>query len=138
MSMELHAFLRSSNMPTRDDWQERIGELGFPIELDREMDIGNDMGFSPCNVNGKVSGFEIYFEDAKDVLKHYPECAKSVGDRNRCITFRWGGDLIECGCTLVASAALAGSYDAVVYSPYEKAVLSADKLASDAIPCFEC
>lgn len=138
MSLELHAFLRSSNMPTRDGWQEQIGELGFSIELDREMDIGNDRGFSPCSVNGQVSGFEIYFEDAKDVVKLCPEIADSLGDRDRCISFRWGGDLVECGCALVASAALASAYDAVVYSPDEQAAVPAEKLASEAKDCFEC
>ena len=137
MSLEQHAFVRRSNMPTREDWQARISELGFGVELDPEMKVGDDKGFSPCTIKGQASGFEIYFESPEEVLASYPDIRESISDRDCCVTFRWGGDLLECVCVLVVSAALAKFFDAVVYYPHDAIFYSPDELLAEATSCLE-
>src|SRR5258707_8333657 len=106
MSIEMHVFLSRARVPDRPSWQAAIGSLEIPFELNASLDPFNDKGFSPSKIRGVDSGFEVYFEPSREVLKSYPEMVKSVGDRDWCISFRWGGDMNECACALAASAAL--------------------------------
>jgi len=137
MSLELHVFIRAGEMPARDSWQAKIRELGFPVELDPEMKVGSDEGFSPCTVKGQASGFEISFESSKELLDDYPNIRTSVRDRDACITFRWGGDMLECACVMAATAALAGLCDAVSYYPDDDILYSPHELVTEANTCLD-
>ncbi len=117
MSLEMHVFLAKSKVPDRSAWQTAVETFGIPFELYPALDPIRDSGFSPSKIKGLDSGFEIYSYPAEDVLAAYPEISKSIGDRDWCISFRWGGDMNECVCALTASAALMKSSDAIAYSP---------------------
>ena len=115
MSLELYAFLDS--LPDRAAWQAAIDQIGIDLKLDPELDLAKDSGFSPCEIKGCRSGFEILVEKAADVLAVYPSAAPAVGDRGWVVSFRWGGDLAEGACVAGASHALIRSFGAVVYYP---------------------
>ena len=66
MSLELYAFLDS--LPDRAAWQAAIDQIGIDLKLDPELDLAKDSGFSPCEIKGCRSGFEILVEKAADVL----------------------------------------------------------------------
>ena len=46
MSMELYAFIAS--LPDRDSWQAKIDDAGLDLQLDPDLDLSRDSGFSPC------------------------------------------------------------------------------------------
>jgi hypothetical protein len=112
--------------------QSAVDSLGFDCKIDNSYTPFVSVGFLPCTLNGQQSGFEIFFEDSAQVLKDFPHLAAQVGDRSTAVTFRWGGDMAECACVLVVSAALAKSFDAIVHYQDDDLVYSDDQLLEEA------
>jgi hypothetical protein len=137
MSLELHVFMKRESVPDRRRWQASIDALGLPLILYADLNLAKDTGFSPCKINGEDSGFEIFPNDeAKKLLSAYPHITSVVGDRDYVISFRWGGDLRECGCVFAAAAALVKSVDAVAYYPDDDIVYEMPRLLEEARQCF--
>lgn len=111
MANEQFAFLKSSDVPTCDQWQQAIGRAGFDLKLDPELQPRTNVGFVPCKLNGSEAGVEMYFDDSSEFMAPFGAIA---GDRDCCISFRWGGSMVECACAMIASYALAESFGAVV------------------------
>ena len=125
MAVELHIFMQDSRVPSRDTWQQAIEQLGFPAVLDASLDVGSDTGFSPTSFRGQSTGFEFYLEPAADILSSYSHIAPRVGSRDKCATFRWGGDIMECGAALSAASALAHVADGIYFYPDDDIIYDA-------------
>jgi hypothetical protein len=136
MSLEMRVFLDRGKIPNRASWQAVVGSLGIPFELDPDRDPIHDSGFSPSKIKGLDSGFEICSEPAEGFLEDQAELARRVGDRDWCISFRWGGDLNECACVLAASAALVKLCDAVAYYPDDNLTYDLNGLLEEAKRCL--
>ncbi len=128
MSQELHVFMQDSRIPSRDAWQLAMERLGFTATLDAPFDLRSDSGFRPATFKGQSTGFEFYLETAADVLSNYPHIASTVGDRDKCATFRWGGDLNECAAGLSAAAALVNLADGIYYYPDDGILYDAEQV----------
>ena len=126
MSIELHIFLHDSRVPSRDAWQRAIDELSFPVVLDTALNVREQTGFLPTIYAGQSTGFEFYLESSQDILSSYSHIAESVGDREKCATFRWGGDLTEMAAALSVAAALTQLVDGVYYYPNDDIVYGRD------------
>lgn len=111
ISNEKYAFLKSSDVPTRDQLQQAIDRTGFNLALDPEYQPRTNHGFVLCSLQGIDSGVEMYFDDSDEFIS---SCRDLAQDRDCCISFRWGGDLLECACAMVVSVALAEAYGAIV------------------------
>src|SRR5712691_7634089 len=96
MSLELHIFVQDSRVPSRDAWQQAIEQLGFSTVLEQSLDLRRDKGFRPTTYKGRSTGFEFSLEPAADILASYSHITQQVGNRDKCATFRWGGDMTEC------------------------------------------
>jgi len=127
MSIELHIFIHDARVPTRESWQRAIETLGFPTVLDETLDVHKQTGFSPAGYAGQSTGFEFAVEPADNVLSYYPHIADRVGDREKCATFTWGGDLTEMAAALSAAAALTKLCDGIYYNPQDDIVYRADE-----------
>lgn len=132
MSLEQHAFLRRCSVPSREAWQTAILRLGFDMQLGPNLNPFEDSGFLPCKLAGNDSGFEIYYDPAAEVSIAYPGLKDKIAGRDYSISFRWGGDMIECACVLIASAALAKSFDAAVYCPGDNLFYGPEDLVREA------
>ena len=117
MSLEMLVFLEKQRVPDRGSWQAAVDSLSLPFQLSANLDPIHDSGFSPSQIRGLKSGFEIYSASANNHLQDRDELAKVVGNRDWCISFRWGGDMNECASVLAASAGLVKHCDAVAYYP---------------------
>jgi hypothetical protein len=111
MANEQYAFIDKDDVPMRVDWQAAIDESGFDFQLDPELKPFESSGFSPCKLLGKEAGFEIYYEDSPEFLADFADIANG---KNCCITFRWGGSMIECASVMISSYALAKRFGAIV------------------------
>jgi hypothetical protein len=128
MSLELHIFMQDSRIPNRDIWQQAIEQAGFPTVLEQTLDLRRDTGFRPTTYKGQSTGFEFYLEPATNILSSYTHIASQVGSRDRCATFRWGGDLIECAAALSAAAALTKLTDGIYFYPDDEILYGADQV----------
>lgn len=126
MSMELHVFMEDSRVPNRESWQQAIEAAGFPAVLYESLDLRKDTGFSPTTYNGQLSGFELSLDPATSLLEIYSHIAGQVGCRDKCVTFRWAGDLVEAAAALSCGAALARLTDGIFYDPDADCVFTDD------------
>ena len=137
MSLELHVLLTQRNFPTRDAWQKSIDAIGLPIRLYSSLESRSNVGFVPVDVEGGASGFELYFDDVAELISVYPKLKTLAADRNAALSFRWGGDLKECGCVLAAAAALLKDFDAIAYYPSDDIVYrDFQQVVEEAKQCF--
>ena len=132
MSLQQTAYVARANVPDRAALQAAVDALGFDCKIDAFYVPFQCSGFLPCVLAGTESGFEIYFEAAVDVLSDFPNLAGTVGGRDVAITFRWGGDMSECACVLIVSAALAKTFGAIVHYQDDDMLYSADQLVAEA------
>lgn len=132
MSLQQTAYVERANVPDRAALQAAIDALGFDCKIDTFYVPFQCSGFLPCVLAGRESGFEIYFEATADVLSAFPNLAGTVGSRDVAITFRWGGDMSECACVLIVSAALAKTFGAIVHYQDDDMLYSAEQLVAEA------
>ena len=132
MSLQQTAYLARTNVPDRAALQAAVDTLGFDCKIDTFYVPFQCSGLLPCVLAGSESGFEIYFEAAADVLSGFPNLVATIGSRDVAITFRWGGDMSECACVLMVSAALAKTFGAIVHYQDDDMLYSADQLVQEA------
>jgi hypothetical protein len=137
MSLQQTAYLNKSAVPTLIQLQAAIDALGFDCKVDAYYEPFKSSGFLPCVLDGDKSGFEIYFERAKDVAAQFPHLVAIIGSRDSAITFRWGSLMAECACVLIVSAALAKSFGAIVHYQDDDLLYSADQLVQEARTALE-
>jgi hypothetical protein len=127
MAIELHIFLSDSRVPDCRAWQRAIEQLGFSTVLDPTLDVRKDTGFRPTSYTGQSTGFEFYLEASAAILSSYSHIAPQVGHRDKCATFRWGGDLTEMCAALSSAAALAKISDGIYFYPDDDLLYTADE-----------
>ena len=132
MSQLQTAYLKRTVVPDLITLQSAIDALGFKLKIDSFYVPFQAKGFLPCKLNGKDSGFEIYFESTANVVNDFPHLAKEIADRDAAISFRWGGDMSECACVLIVSAALAKSFDAIIHYQDDDILYKTDQLINEA------
>jgi hypothetical protein len=132
MSLEQTAYIARPSLPDHAALQAAIDALGFDCKVDASYEPFKSRGFLPCVLGGQNSGFEIYFESAATNLAYFPQLIPMVASRDVAITFRWGGDMAECACVLIVSAALAKSCGAIVHYHDDDIVNSGDELVNEA------
>lgn len=112
MANEQYAFLRRSELPTTSQLQAVIdNDLDFSLTIDPETNLSESVGFVPCVICGVESGVEIDFDDSAETIEQFGDLAP---DRDCCLVFRWGGDMVECACAMVLSFVLAKYCNAIV------------------------
>lgn len=132
MSMELHVLLSKSRLPDVQKWQSAIDALGFDVKLDPSLNVESVTGFLPVKLKGQDSGFEFDVCPAPDITESYTELSKEFGNAEIAANFRWGGDLNEMACALVASAALARLSDGIWFDPQEGVCLDSTEAIKQA------
>lgn len=137
MSLELHVFLPTAAVPDRAGWQRAINASGLAIQLPDDLDPRTNTGFVPVKFGQIESGFELYSEPAAELLAVYPHVRPAVADRKWALSFRWGGDLVECGCASVAAAALVAAFQGLAYYPDDDLFYSrSEQLLEQTRECF--
>jgi len=132
MSLLQTAFLERSRVPDRATLEQAVRTLGFDLSIDEYYRPFDCSGFLPCMLNGKKSGFEIYFGAPEQEFQQFPHLRQQVESRDCTITFRWGGDMRECACVLIVSAALATTFDAIVHYQDDDLVYTSGQLVEQA------
>jgi hypothetical protein len=62
MSNTQYVFIKRSAVPGPAALQQSIAALGLPanLELDPELNLLTDSGFSPCTLDGRATGLVVF------------------------------------------------------------------------------
>ena len=130
MSLDLYTFLDA--LPDKQSWQAAIDQTGIDLKIDPDLDLSRDQGFSPCQLRGSSSGFEVSVTTTAEVLRDYPSLSPAaVGSRPHVVCFRWGGEMAECACVLGANLALLRYFNGVAYYPADDLLCDIDQLEEE-------
>jgi hypothetical protein len=119
MSQEFYVFLKRSDMPTPEQWQQAITKSGFELQLDHDFDPFVFTGFLPCKLSGNVTGFEYYFSAKGDIAGPETYLAASTTPFDSVVTFVWGGNLTEMAAVMMAAGSLADSCPSLMHDPQD-------------------
>lgn len=115
MSNTQYAFLKKSQIPSREALQASIDQIGFDMKVDPELKLLDDTGFSPCRLNGLSDvGFELFPGNSEEVTGDDEDFKAIAGDNDFCLSFSWGGRMEDLACTMIVSCALAKDFGAVI------------------------
>lgn len=115
MSNTQFAFLKRGDVPARSALQSSIDSLGFDLQLDPELSLLTDSGFSPCVLNGVPDvGFELSLDSTQDMIRDNVDFAAFAGDSDVCIGMSWRGSMKDCASVMIVSCALAKDYGAII------------------------
>jgi hypothetical protein len=118
MSMELWVF-SDRQVNSIAEWQAVIDAEGYPLQLSPEVVLEELGGFCPMQLNGELTGFECYHDDATEFMQNYPNV-----DFGRpwkyVLGFRWlGSHINELRAAWVAATAYAQAADGVIVDDQE-------------------
>lgn len=133
MSNTQYVFLAKTKIPSRDVLQNSVTALGFDLQLDPDLDLLGDEGFSPCTLEGRVDvGFELGV-GAVSELSEAPDLQLIAEAADFYITMTWGGRMRDCAAALIVGTALAKDFGAIVSyegePPYNARQLEAEARA---------
>lgn len=115
MSNKQFAFHKTSAVPDRASLQASITALGFKLELDPELSLLTDSGFSSCTLDGIPDvGFELSIDPTEDVVGDDDELGLIASNSDICISMTWRSSMLDCACVMIVSCALAKDYGAVI------------------------
>lgn len=133
--MSLTVPLTVAGLPNRGEWQQEIDRLGLDMQLDPQLNLARDSGFSPATILGRESGFEIYVVEPGALATGGPGIAGRVPGPTRAISFAWRGDLAECACVLAAAAGLLQRWARVAVSDDDGMVYDGPALLAEFRAC---
>jgi hypothetical protein len=116
MSVELHVYLNSHRLPTREQLLRGIQDAGYSMEL-APFDSSKHAGFLPVCLDGKEAGFEY---DICKVIRQDLDAddALQIGNRDLLVQLRYsGGRPIDFGAAMKFAAVLAKLSDGIFYDP---------------------
>ena len=111
-----------------ETWGKEILRLGFPASIEAPFDPYHDTGFRPATYKDQKTGFEFYLDPASEILNSYPHIKSKIGNRDKCATFRWGGDLMEMSAALASASTLTKLTGGVFYYPDDDILYQADEV----------
>ena len=115
MSNTQFALLKKALVPDRATLQSWIDALGFDLQLDPELNLLTDEGFSPCVLEGVENvGFELFTEPTVDVADGDDDFLEMAGDRDVCISMSWRSSARDLAAITIVCCALARHCDAVI------------------------
>jgi len=115
MSNTQFAFIERSRVPDRAALQASVDALGFDLKLHPEYTRFDDSGFLPFVLNGEEGfGFEIYYEDAREIIGEDQRLRAHAAGRDYCISMVWRSSMKDLACVMIVSCALTKDFGAVV------------------------
>lgn len=109
LKMDINVFIKDSEMPCLEKWQEELDKLNEEIKLNEEFSVKEDNGYIPCTIKGKEAGFEFYYDLFEDTMfdpEDDPDLKKKLDGRDRCVGFSIPGEKESIILGAYASAVL--------------------------------
>lgn len=131
MSVVLVVFLPSETLPSVDQWQHQIDELGVDLKLSDAVETMDHSGYLPAVLGGRPSGFEFYFGSITDSLDGAPPV--QVGDCKSSAELVTHSDIRELKSAMIAAAALASLSNGFIFDDQTDSVVSIEHVLTEAL-----
>ena len=113
MSVDVFVFLKRSNLPSTDEWQETLTKLNTGLLLDAECQAEDHSGYWPASFpDGLSAGFEFLLSP---VAEGFGPVDFDIGDRDFVANFITHSDMRELKGSMFAAASLAVAADGLVF-----------------------
>jgi hypothetical protein len=120
--------LSDRRLATTAEWQQAIDAEGFALKLDPGCALAEASGFFPAHFGDKLTGFECYHDDAKEVIDSYEDV--DFGRRwTHALGLRIIGNYDELRAMFMAATAYARATGGVVWDGESGEVMSPDRAA---------
>jgi hypothetical protein len=136
MSHQLTVVLQRSAVPTVDAINQELQRLQLPCQLSSSASLESTSGSFPATVTSTGETRDVQFEDS-DWLSEDAELSERAGDRDRCMDFLLGADMIECVLVSSVCAALSSLSDAIVYYQPDELFYTTDEIVAEALLSLE-
>jgi len=140
MSIHMCVFF-SGPLPSQLAVQHAMHDFGLPFEItDLTRGLDSYGAFMPMTSGEEEeTGTEVYVDPARERIKELSKSGVAGIDPafDRAISFRFGGDFMECSCAYALSAAIAKLTGGAIYDDSEGAVIPIDTALHRARKCMD-
>jgi hypothetical protein len=101
-----------------------MAELDLPFKITEHVDLAKQSGYLPMTHgtgdDEQDTGTEVYFDSTAATIAEFELKGVDQSFTSE-LSFRWGGDLLECACAEALAAAVAHLTGGIVYEDTEGA-----------------
>ncbi len=131
MSMTQVAFLKKADLPTKEEIENNINELGCDFEILDDFETFYGIDGIECRINGQKTFFEIYFNIPAEIIKESDFITKDLTDQDTAVSFIWGADFAAGASIGLISVALIDKCKALIYYLDDEIQYSREMLLAD-------
>jgi hypothetical protein len=102
----IHVFSCGTAVPTRNDWQSAINDLGCKIVLPQTIEISDKRSIVRVDYDGEAVEFDVCREPAIGVVAMHGRATYYIANRDNCFTFRFERGCMQYGAVLASAATL--------------------------------
>lgn len=114
MSADLSIFIKSNELPSKEEWERAIESFGFSLKFSDEFNPVDLQGFLPCKFEGEDSGFEYFCDQIEDTVFDV-DSSPEIAGKDLCIGFSSSFEQKDLSSAVIAAATLAKITGGVVW-----------------------
>ncbi|WP_428241690.1 hypothetical protein [Gynuella sp.] len=137
MAMDIFVLIALSKEPDIAYLNEKAKQLNLPIVYNETLDMNQQNGFYPLNLNGDQSGFEIYKISYEEIIQQLPEPDAGFIDQGVAYHFRYSFSHKEPASAFYTAALFSTLENAIVFETQAGEYLSTKQLVTAGNMLFE-
>jgi hypothetical protein len=129
MSMEMRVYF-AGLPPTCAAIEHAMVTLDLPFKIIGHVDLTKHSGYLPmvygAGDDAIETGTEVYFDGSASTIAEFDLKGVAPSFKTE-LSFRWGGDMMECACAEALAAAVAKITGGIVYEDAEGVLKNVDE-----------
>lgn len=131
------AFVRRLDLPSKDQLEKKISELGYDLKFKEEFGKFDNLQVLDCSLRKEQTVFEVYFESIDEIINNYPDVRDKVDDKDYTISFIWGANFMAGASIAIISMALIELCDSIIYYADDNMIYTKEMLLEDLPEYFD-
>lgn len=140
MSMTLINFVQNAKLPTKNELENKIKELGYNFKFlsdFEKFDAINKMDSIACELNGIQTFVQMHQNPAKEILSNLPNLKEDVSNKDLAISFTVSSDEAVKSSIHIISIGLIDLSQSIVLQSNDKIFYSREMLLQDTSNSFK-
>ncbi len=125
------ALLKSAEIPSKEKIQNHLVKLGYDFKFTDHGEPFYGASNIECTINNCPTSFELYFEEAKGILKEWTWLPPPQSEPDTIIFFVWDSDFAAAACIGLICIALIDFSAANIFYLEEEMPYSREMLIND-------